>query len=153
MMTAKFHLSLTKLSMLAFLVIFYGSRCNTLKFSNQQTDCDIINDIINHPYVEKALLLNETPEFRGSIIRVFTMNKKVECIGNFKNWNYKTYEELRPSLNIVYHRDIILIYYHKKIEAFIASQRNDNNRQTLNILKFNISGNHAEFVSVSQAID
>jgi hypothetical protein len=102
--------------------------------------CPVVNEIIKSPEIIKTLALAEKPQYYESI-RVFTPGITVDtCRSNLGAWRIRYFNELRPSLNTGYNRDIVIykqsyldfIEYH----VYLPSHENYENRQTTYLFRF-----------------
>lgn len=102
--------------------------------------CPVVNQIVKNSEVVKTLALNKEPRYYESI-RVFTPGVALDsCVSNLGVWQVQYLDELRPSLNTGYHRDIV-IYERSDIDpieyhVYLPSHENYENRQTTYLLRF-----------------
>lgn len=103
--------------------------------------CSVVNEIVKHSEVANTLALDEVPQYSGSSIRIFTPGVALDsCVSILGAWRVQYFDELRPSLNTGYHRDIV-IYERSDINpteyhVYLSSHKNYENRQTTYLLRF-----------------
>lgn len=103
--------------------------------------CSVVNKIVKNPEIDKTLALTKVPPRYYQTIRIFTPGVTLyACESNLGEWRIQYFDEMRPSLNTGYHRDIVIyersnldpIEYH----VYLPSHEHYENRQTTYLLRF-----------------